>query len=136
MTTATSKQAKEKTSSDTKKIGTFLGEVFAFTNSLKLYHWHVTGKASYAEHIALDQAITSLKGALDRITETSYALDGDIEIVIPQTSVPSNIVKHATGFFEYVDSSYKLFSESFSQSILDDIQEAVQQLLFRLERLS
>ncbi len=135
MSIATAKQPKSKTSSASKEIGTFIGELFSFNNSLKLYHWHVTGKGSYAQHIALDQAIDTLTGLLDRITETTYALKGDLNIVIPQTSVPGDIVKHATGFYEYVDSKRDLFTEDFSGSILDDIQEAIQQLLYRLVRL-
>jgi hypothetical protein len=135
MSTVTAKQPKARVNSANKEIGIFIGELFSLNNSLKLYHWHVTGKGSYAQHIALDQAIDTLSGLLDRITETSYALKGDLDIVIPQTSVPGDIAKHAAGFYEYVDSKRDLFTEDFSKSILDDIQEAIQQLLFRLVRL-
>lgn len=135
MSTVTAKQPKAKISSANKEIGTFIGDIFSFNNSLKLYHWHVTGKGSYAQHISLDQAIVVISDLLDRITETTYALKGDLNIIIPQTSVPGDIVKHATGFYEYVDSKRELFTEDFSESILDDIQEAIQQLLYRLVRL-
>lgn len=135
MSTTTVKQPKSKTSSTNKEIGAFIGELFSFNNSLKLYHWHVSGKGSYAQHIALDQALVALSDLLDRITETTYALKGDLTIVIPQTSVPGDIAKHAAGFYEYVDSKRDLFAEDFSESILDDIQEAIQQLLYRLVRL-
>lgn len=135
MSTTTVKQPKAKASTVNKEIGTFIGELFSFNNSLKLYHWNVTGKGSYAQHIALDQAIEVLSDLIDRITETTYALKGDLTIVIPQTSVPGDIVKHATGFYEYVDSKRDLFTEDFSESILDDFQETIQQLLYRLIRL-
>ncbi|WP_313382244.1 DUF5856 family protein [Proteiniphilum saccharofermentans] len=135
MSTVTAKQSKAKTSTVNKEIGTFIGELFSFNNSLKLYHWHVTGEGSYAQHIALDQAIAALTDLLDRITETTYALKGDLNIVVPQTSVPGDIVKHVSGFYEYVESKRELFTEDFSESILDDIQEAIQQLLYRLVRL-
>lgn len=117
------------------KVGTFVGNLFAFNNSLKLYHWHVTGKGSYAQHIALDQAIESLLDVTDRVTETTYALLGDIEIVIPETKTPDNIIKHAEAFFDYIEEQRKLFPEAFTQSILDDYHEAIQQLLYRLKRL-
>ena len=135
MSTTTVKQPNSKVSSANKEIATFIGRLFSFTSSLKLYHWRVTGKGSYAQHIALDQAIGSLLDITDRITETTYALKGDLDIVIPETSVPGDIVKHASGFYEYVESNRELFSEAFTQSILDDCQEAIQQLLFRLARL-
>lgn len=135
MSTATVKQPKTTTRSASKEIGTFIGELFSFNNSLKLYHWNVTGQGSYAQHIALDQAIAVLSDSIDRITETTFALKGDLNIVIPETSVPGDIVKHTSGFYEYVESKRELFSEDFSKSILDDIQEAIQQLLYRLVRL-
>lgn len=119
-----------------KEIGEFFGKMYAYNNSLKLYHWHVTGKGSYAEHMALDQALDALADVLDRIVETSYALYGDIKVVIPETPVPTNIVEHSEKFYKYVDYQRDLFKENFTAAILDDYQEAIQQLLYRLKRLS
>jgi len=117
------------------KIGNFIGRMYSFNNSLKLHHWHVTGKASYAQHIALDQAIEDLLDITDRLVETSYAVKGDIDIVIPETKNPTNIVKHAEDFFNYSETQRELFAEAFTQAIIDDYQEAIQQLLYRLKRL-
>lgn len=133
MTASTLKQAKSSTAKA--EIGEFLGKLFSFNSSLKLHHWHVTGKGSYAQHIALDQAIADLSDTTDRIVETSFALKGDLEIVIPQTSNPTDIVKHAEDFFKYTESQRELFAEAFTQAIIDDYQEAIQQLLYRLKRL-
>jgi DNA-binding ferritin-like protein len=118
-----------------KQIGTFVGELFSFNSSLKLYHWHVTGPSSYAQHMALDQALESLLDTIDRVAETTYALIGDIDVEIPKTPTPKNIVKHVSDFYTYVDKNRDLFPENFSQAILDDYQEALQQLLYRLVRL-
>lgn len=119
-----------------KEIGEFLGKMYAYNNSLKLYHWHVTGKGSYAEHIALDQALDSLGDMLDRLVETSYAMFGDIKVIVPETTVPIHIVDHSEKFFEYIEYQRGLFNTSFTAAILDDYQEAIQQLLYRLKRLS
>lgn len=135
MDTTTVKKTNSKVSSANKEIADFIGKLFSFNNSLKLYHWHVTGKGSYAQHIALDQAIGSLLDVTDRITETTYALKGDLDIVIPETPTPDDIVKHVSDFYKYVESNRELFGEAFTQSILDDYQEAIQQLLYRLVRL-
>lgn len=135
MNTATLKQPKSGVKSANKEIADFIGQLFSFNNSLKLYHWHVTGKASYAQHIALDQAIDSLLDVIDRISETSFALKGDLDIVIPETKNPADIIKHAEDFYTYVELQRELFSEAFTQSVIDDYQEAVQQLLYRLKRL-
>ena len=57
----------------------FLGEVIARTNALKLIHWHITGKGSYAIHISLDTAVEALNSCSDRLIETTYVYEGDIE---------------------------------------------------------
>lgn len=122
-------------SSATTKMGAFFGELYSFNVSLKLYHWHVTGKGSYAEHMALDQALESMNDTLDRLVETSYALYGDIKIVVPASPVPANIVDHVSKFFQYTQKQRSLFGEDFTAAIIDDYQEAMQQLLYRLKRL-
>jgi len=133
MSTSTLKE--KKSVSVNTEIGTFVGKMFSFNSSLKLHHWHITGKASYAQHIALDQAIEDLLDITDRLVETSYATKGDLNIVIPETKNPSDIVKHAEEFFKYSESQRELFAEAFTQAIIDDYQEAIQQLLYRLKRL-
>lgn len=134
MNTVTAKEKEGKVKSNA-KVGELFGKMFSFNNSLKLFHWHVTGKGSYAQHMALDQAIESLLGATDRIVETSYAMLGDISITIPETPTPDNIIKHCEICYEMVEDGRKLLPEDFSQSILDDYHEAIQQLLYRLKRL-
>lgn len=119
----------------TEQTGKFFGELYSFNNSLKLYHWHVTGKGSYAQHMALDEALVDLIANLDRIVETTYADKGDIDIVIPETRVPTDIVNHCEKFFEYIDEQREIFKEDFSTAILDDFQEVIRQLLYRLKRL-
>lgn len=138
MSTTTAKKSEQKQSSvksSNKEIATFIGELYSFTSSLKLYHWSVTGTGSYAKHMALDEAVASLADVIDRITETTYALIGDLQITIPETKTPGDIVKHASEFYNYVEKHRDLFPEAFSQSVIDDYQEAIQQLVYRLVRL-
>ena len=117
-------------------VTSFLGELISFRNSLKLIHWSITGKGSYEAHISLDQAIASLSGITDRLVETTFALEGTLDIVIPETGRPQDYIRHIEDFYKRVkDASEQLFPETFSQSILDDAEEAIQQLLFRLKRL-
>ncbi|MES1225732.1 MAG: DUF5856 family protein, partial [Bacteroidota bacterium] len=109
----------------------------SFRSSLKLIHWSITGKGSYEAHISLDQAIDSLADITDRLVETTFALEGTLEIVIPETTRPKvHYIKHIEEYYRQVEDKRKdLFPESFSQSIIDEAQEAIQQLLFRLKRL-
>ncbi|NDV70427.1 DUF5856 family protein [Dysgonomonas sp. 25] len=132
---STTAEKKSKSVATNAKLGTVIGKMFSFNSSLKLFHWHVTGKASYAQHMALDQALEDLLDIIDRITETTYALNGDINIVIPETKTPTDIIKHASDFYDYMESQRPLFSEAMTQAIIDDYNEAIQQLLYRLKRL-
>ena len=117
------------------KTAEFLGKIVSFRQSLKLIHWSVTGKGSYETHISLDQAIDTLTGVTDRLVETSFALLGTLDIVIPETHRPKVYIPYIEDFYQYVETNRSVFKESFSQSIVDDFQEAVIQLLFRLKRL-
>lgn len=132
---STTAEKKSKSVATNAKLGTVVGKMFSFNSSLKLYHWHVTGKASYAQHMALDQALDDLSDTIDRITETTYALNGDINIVIPETKLPTDIIKHCESFYEYMESQRALFVEPMTQAIIDDYNEGIQQLLYRLKRL-
>ena len=134
-TTVKTEQKKEAARTSNKEIAAFIGELFSFNSSLKLFHWSVTGTGSYTKHMALDEAIASLLDVIDRITETTFAMVGDMNISIPETKTPKDIVKHATDFYNYVEKHRDLFPEAFSQSIIDDYQEAIQQLVYRLVRL-
>ena len=136
MSSSTMEKTKAKSAAKrTDKIGDFFGNLFAFNSSLKLYHWHISGKGSYAQHIALDQALENVLENIDRFVETSLAMLGDVEITIPETKMPNDIVKHCEGFYHYLQDNRDLFTEDFSQAIFDDYQETIQQLLYRLKRL-
>lgn len=104
-TTVKSEQKEKVAHTSNKELATFIGELFSFNSSLKLFHWSVTGTGSYAKHMALDEAIASLLDVIDRITETTYAMVGDMQISIPETKTPKDIVKHATDFYNYVENT-------------------------------
>src|ERR1700733_12644804 len=135
MSTETIKKPAAKQGVEKEEVSVFFGKIFSFNNSLKLIHWHVTGKGSYAAHLSLDQAIDTLLEATDRLVETGYAILGDLDIVIPETKRPDDYVGHIEAYYEYIEHQRRLFPEAFAQSILDDYQEGIQQLLFRLKRL-
>ncbi len=126
-----------KTKNNKTGVAAFLGELISFRISLKLIHWSITGKGSYETHISLDQAIDSLADITDRLVETTFALEGTLDIVIPETVKPKDhYIRHIEVYYKEVEDKRKdLFPESFSQSIIDEVQEAIQQLLFRLKRL-
>ena len=85
--------------------------------------------------MALDQALEGLSSILDSLVETSYALYGDLEIIIPETKNPENITDSCVKMYSYIEENRDIFKESFSQGILDNYQEEIQQLIYRLKRL-
>jgi len=116
-------------------MAVFFGKLYSFNNALKLYHWQVTGRGSYARHMALDQALSTLSDTLDRLVETAYSLYGGMNIIIPETAAPADIITFASDFYNEVEYKRELFREKFIDSIIDDYQEAIRQLLYRLVRL-
>ncbi|MGX5819323.1 DUF5856 family protein [Chitinophaga lutea] len=134
MSTQTASSA-SKAAAAKKEVAHFLGEMFSFNSCLKLIHWSVTGPGSYAAHMALDQAGHTLRDATDSLVETTIASLGDLDIVVPETKKPANYVKYIEGFYDHVEGNRHLFNEQFTQSIFDDYQEGVKQLLYRLKRL-
>ena len=51
-TTVKTEQKKEAARTSNKEIAAFIGELFSFNSSLKLFQWSVTGTGSYAKHMA------------------------------------------------------------------------------------
>jgi len=125
----------KKDDKQTDKITKFLGDLISFRHSLKLIHWSVTGVGSYETHISLDQAIDTLTEVTDRLVETTIASTGTLDIVIPETKKPEKFIDHIEKFYKYIEDNRNIFSESFSQSIIDEFQEGIKQLLYRLKRL-
>lgn len=117
------------------QIAQLLGSLYAHTTSLKLFHWLVTGPGSYAAHMACDLAIKDMALILDRLAETCIALYGDLPVTVPEAKKPENLIGHCEAFYDEVENARDLFEEDLTDSILDDWQEAQQQLLYRLKRL-
>lgn len=124
-----------KTEEIKKGVEQFISQMVAFNTSLKLTHWHITGVGSYTKHIALDDALSDLLDVTDRLVETSYALYGDLEITVPEAKYAKDAIKSCSDFYDVAEKARTYFSENFSQAIIDDYQEAIQQLLYKLKRL-
>ncbi|MCC8019935.1 MAG: DUF5856 family protein [Rikenellaceae bacterium] len=124
-----------KTNDANPEIGKLFGQLYSFNESLKLHHWQDTGEGSYARHMATDQALDSVRDLLDRLVETAVSAYGDIEIVIPETRVPACLKEAICSTYKLIEDSKPLFAESFLQSILDEYQEALHQLNYRVTRL-
>lgn len=65
------------TNSSNMEIATFIGKLFSFNSSLKLYHWSVTGTGSYAKHMALDDFWRNIQGLDARFEEKRQQLEAE-----------------------------------------------------------
>ena len=122
-------------SADKNRIGEYIGECRSVMEGAKLYHWDVTGTSSYAQHIALDQFIEQMNAPVDSLAETSIALYGDINITIPKTDKPTNIVDYINKFRISTKNIRNILIENVQIAIVDTIDEAALQVLYRLKRL-
>lgn len=95
----------------------------------------VTGTASYAQHIALDQFIEQMNASVDSLAETSIALYGDINITVPKTDKPTNIMDYFNKFRISTKNIRNVLVENVQIAIVDTIDEATLQVLYRLKRL-
>ena len=121
---------------DKNRIGEYIGECRSVMEGAKLYHWDVTlGTAYYAQHIALDQFIEQMNAPVDSLAETSIALYGDINITIPKTDKPTNIVDYINKFRISTKNIRNILIENVQIAIVDTIDEAALQVLYRLKRL-
>ena len=114
----------------------FFSSVFGFADKLKLTHWHISGEGSFSKHLALDEYRKTILKVLDRLVET---YQGNTEILegihIDGVTVPDDIIQCTKDFYSYVDRSRIIFSEKYTQSIIDDLQEAVSNMLYKLINL-
>lgn len=120
---------------DKNRIGEYIGECRSVMEGVKLYHWGITGTASYAQHIALDQFIEQMNASVDSLAETSIALYGDINITVPKTDKPTNIIDYFNKFRISTKNIRNVLVENVQIAIVDTIDEAALQVLYRLKRL-
>ena len=120
---------------DKNRIGEYIGECRSVMEGVKLYHWDVTGTASYAQHIAVDQFIEQMNASVDSLAETSIALYGDINITVPKTDKPTNIIDYFNKFRISTKNIRNVLVENVQIAIVDTIDEATLQVLYRLKRL-
>ena len=88
---------------------------------------------SYAKHMALGSYYDTLPGLLDTLFETYKAIYPVEELQIPACSKIANCEAYFTNLYKSIENARASIKESFLISQLDDIQEEVAQLLYKLK---
>lgn len=76
-----------------------------------------------------------MNAPVDSLAETSIALYGDINITVPKTDKPTNIVDYINKFRISTKNIRNILIENVQIAIVDTIDEAALQVLYRLKRL-
>lgn len=76
-----------------------------------------------------------MNASVDSLAETSIALYGDINITVPKIDKPTNIIDYFNKFRISTKNIRNVLVENVQIAIVDTIDEATLQVLYRLERL-
>lgn len=76
-----------------------------------------------------------MNASIDSLAETSIALYGDINITVPKTDKPTNIIDYFNKFRISTKNIRNVLVENVQIAIVDTIDEATLQILYRLKRL-
>lgn len=76
-----------------------------------------------------------MNALVDSLAETSIALYGDINITVPKTDKPTNIIDYFNKFRISTKNIRNVLVENVQIAIVDTIDEATLQVLYRLKRL-
>jgi len=118
-----------------KTISFLINKIYSYKVKLKFAHWNATGQGSYAKHMAIDEAHDHIAKLLDKLVETTIGNGETIEFCMPETHEAPSIIEASEWMYYKIDYCRELFTESYSQAILDEIQECIKHLNYKLTRL-
>lgn len=107
------------------------GNLFSFRDEIHLHHLKTQ---SYAQHKALNKLYESVLDIIDTLIET-YQADGLVDIVIPETKICCEPLEAVTNFMEYVQEMRMVFTKSYQQQILDNLDEILRKTTYKLKFL-
>lgn len=113
----------------------FFGMLFHARDYFHLKHLSVTGIGSFAEHLALEALYKGILKLVDTLVETEQGINGFIDIDIPATNAKASSVDFLNNLIGFIKKTRIVFSESFQQNIIDEIQELLAQNLYKIKYL-
>ncbi len=110
----------------------FFGTLFQARTIIHQLHLK-TG--SYAQHKALNEAYDEILDIADTLIESTQGLDGIIEFTTPEAKTYKNPTDYTKELYNYIKQNRGIFSESFQQNLIDEIQALLAQTLYKLINL-
>ena len=123
----------------TQKHSEFFGRLFQLRDQIHLRHLFPTnaGKlGSFAEHSALNSFYESILNLADSLIESYQGKYGIVEINIPASKVPNNVIGLIKEFAAMTEKgAYDTFEESWIKNQLDGMSELAYSTIYKLENL-
>jgi len=110
----------------------FIGMLFHIRDFLHLKHLETT---SYAAHVVLEGAYTSLLPLIDKLAEGIVGVEGYGNIIIPQTTSGADLQEFIEKTYQLFKASRSQFSENWQLAILDQLEEIFAILSYKIKYL-
>lgn len=110
----------------------FFGKLFQSRDITHLSHLRTK---SYAVHKALDTYYNDLLDLIDTLVESYQGNYQLINIKIESSIATLDPVSHLTELRSYIDTNRVIFKESYLQNVIDEVQQLINQTLYKLVNL-
>lgn len=110
----------------------FFQKLFEIKNTLYLSHLRQYDE-KLSTHLALCDANNSLSNLVDRIVELYFGLYGTFDFKSPECGPSREPISYVETSYRYIKTNRDIFSDSSILQIIDDIQETLGTLLYKLK---
>jgi hypothetical protein len=113
------------------QVKMFFGKLFMYSSLSKLLHLSVN---SYAQHKALQELYESINNLVDDLVE-SYQTEKIIQFNIPEAKISNSAIIEVNNMLSWIRANRNIFTYSFQQNIIDEIEQSISSTLYKLKFL-
>lgn len=114
----------------------FISILIGVSSFLKLIHWNITGIGSSAIHVGTEEFYTKLDKTLDTLVETTQGEEGLLNLSFPEASLKDyKLLEYLQSTATYIEKHKTTFTKSFQQSLIEEIEEALHKLIYKVKYL-
>lgn len=128
-----------------KQINVFISKLFTAVIQTHIFHLQITGKSSYAIHMALNEVYTTLPNIIDKIVETyqgkyeiiyEYKLDNITNLNANNVNNKNFILDYLKTLHAYIDSNrIDMFKDSDLLNIIDESKALLKNTIYKIQNL-